>query len=57
MAAYNARQIKRDMMLTLNIAILIIVTFITLSFRNKFAVLLALIPVASARCSRWRSCR
>lgn len=45
-AAYNARQIKRDMMLTLNIAILIIVTFITLSFRNKFAVLLALIPVA-----------
>ena len=45
-AAYNARQIKRDMMLTLNIAILIIVVFITLSFRNKFAVLLALIPVA-----------
>lgn len=45
-AAYNARQIKRDMMLTLNIAILIIVAFITLSFRNKFAVLLALIPVA-----------
>lgn len=29
-AAYNARQIKRDMMLTLNIAILIIVAFITL---------------------------
>mgnify|MGYP000003266756 FL=1 len=45
-AAYNARQIKRDMMLTLNVAILIIVAFITLSFRNKFAVLLALIPVA-----------
>lgn len=45
-AAYNARQIKRDMMLTLNIAILIIVAFITVSFRNKFAVLLALIPVA-----------
>lgn len=45
-AAYNARQIKRDMMLTLNIAILVIVIFITLSFRNKFAVLLALIPVA-----------
>ena len=46
LAAYNARQIKRDMMLTLNVAILIIVAFITLSFRNKFAVLLALIPVA-----------
>jgi len=45
-AAYNARQIKRDMMLTLNVAILIIVAFITFSFRNKFAVLLALIPVA-----------
>ncbi len=50
-AAYNARQIKRDMMLTLNIAILIIVAFITLSFRNKFAVLLALIPVAVRACA------
>lgn len=45
-AAYNARQIKHDMMLTLNIAILIIVVFITVSFRNKLSVLLALIPVA-----------
>ncbi len=45
-AAYNARQIKHDMMLTLNIAILVIVVFITLSFRNKLSVLLALIPVA-----------
>lgn len=45
-AAYNARQIKRDMMLTLNIAILVIVVFITLAFRNKLSVLLALIPVA-----------
>lgn len=34
------------MMLTLNIAILVIVVFITLSFRNKLSVLLALIPVA-----------
>ena len=42
-AAYNARQIKHDMMLTLNIAILVIVVFITLSFRNKLSVLLALI--------------
>lgn len=45
-AAYNARQIKRDMMLTLNVAILVIVLFITLSFRNKWSVVLALIPVA-----------
>lgn len=45
-AAYNVRQIKHDMMLTLNIAILVIVVFITLSFRNKLSVLLALIPVA-----------
>ena len=45
-AAYNARQIKHDMMLTLNIAILVIVVFITLSFRNKLSVLLALIPLA-----------
>ena len=45
------------MMLTLNIAILVIVVFITLSFRNKLSVLLALIPAAPRIAGAGRSCR
>ena len=44
-AVYNARQIKTDSMVTLNIAILIVVLFITLAFRNKYSILLVLTPV------------
>ncbi|MCC8036413.1 MAG: 1-acyl-sn-glycerol-3-phosphate acyltransferase [Rikenellaceae bacterium] len=44
-AVYNARQIKRDTMVTLTIALLIIVVFITLVFRNKWAVPLIILPV------------
>lgn len=44
-AVYNARQIKRDTLVTLNIALLIIIVFITLVFRRKTAVPLILIPV------------
>lgn len=44
-AAYNARQIKTDSLVTLNIAILIVVIFITLAFRNKYTILLVLTPV------------
>lgn len=44
-AEYNARQIKWDSIVTLNIAILIIIVFITLAFRNRYAVLLVLTPV------------
>lgn len=43
---YNARQIKQDTMLTSVIALLVIVIFITLAFRNKWTVLLMLLPVA-----------
>lgn len=44
-AAYNARVIKRDTILTLLIAILVIVLVITLSFRSRAAIPLILIPV------------
>ena len=44
-AVYNARQIKTDSMVTLNIAMLIVVLFITLAFRNKYSILLVLTPV------------
>lgn len=42
---YNARQIKQDTMITLTIAMLIIVVFITLVFRSRSAVLLIVLPV------------
>lgn len=42
---YNARQIKRDTMLTLSIALLIIIVFITCVFKSKSAVWLILLPV------------
>ncbi len=41
----NARQIKRDTMITLNIALLIIVLFVIILFRSKRAPLLILLPV------------
>lgn len=43
-AAYNARQIKFDSMVTLNIAILIVVVFLTLMFRDKYNILWILTP-------------
>lgn len=43
-AAYNARQIKFDSMVTLNIAILIVVVFLMLLFRNKYSIFLVLTP-------------
>jgi 1-acyl-sn-glycerol-3-phosphate acyltransferase len=42
---YNARQIKQDTMITLLIAILIIVFFISFAFRNKWAILQITAPV------------
>lgn len=44
-AVYNARQIKRDTMLTLSIALTLIVAFILFAFRNRWAVLLIMTPV------------
>ncbi len=44
-AVYNARQIKMDTMITLSIAILIIVIFISLAFRNWWAMVLISVPV------------
>lgn len=44
-AVYNARQIKSDTLLTLSIALLIIVTFITVAFKSRSAVILLLLPV------------
>lgn len=42
---YNARQIKSDTMLTLSIALLVIVIFITLAFKSRSAIFLILLPV------------
>lgn len=44
-AVYNARQIKTDTYVTLSIALLVIVLIITLSFRNRWSVLLITLPV------------
>ena len=42
---YNARQIKQDTMITLTIALIIIIVFITLVFKSRSAVLLIILPV------------
>lgn len=42
---YNARQIKSDTMLTMTIALIIILTFITIVFKSRSAVILILLPV------------
>lgn len=44
-AVYNANQIKFDTIITLNIAILIIIIFISLTFKNKWTVVLIGLPV------------
>ncbi len=43
-AEYNARQIKWDTMVTLNIAILLVVFGITFAFRSRYSVFLLLMP-------------
>lgn len=42
---YNARQIKSDTMLTMTIALIIIIVFITLVFKSRSAVILIILPV------------
>ena len=42
---YNARQIKSDTMLTMTIALIIIIGFITLVFKSRSAVILIILPV------------
>lgn len=42
---YNARQIKRDTMITLTVAFLIIVAFISVAFRSRWALLQIMFPV------------
>ncbi|MGL5979682.1 MAG: 1-acyl-sn-glycerol-3-phosphate acyltransferase [Phocaeicola sp.] len=44
-AVYNARQIKQDTMLTLNIAILLVVLCMGVVFKNRYAPLLVILPV------------
>ncbi|MCL1821310.1 MAG: MMPL family transporter [Prolixibacteraceae bacterium] len=44
-AVYNARQIKKDMYTTVNIALIVIILFILLTFKNKRAVSLIVFPV------------
>lgn len=44
-SVYNARQIKADTVLTLTIALILIVAFITLTFKSRSAVMLILLPV------------
>ena len=45
-AAYNARQIKKDTTITLGIALLIILLVIFLSFRNRWSIPLIIVPPA-----------
>lgn len=44
-ATYNARQIQRDLMVTLNIALLVIIVLILLAFKRKRTILLLIVPV------------
>lgn len=44
-AEYNARQIKRDSLVTLNIALLLVVVLLSFAFRNKYSAVLVLLPV------------
>lgn len=44
-SVYNARQIKSDTMLTMTIALVIIIVFITLVFKSRSAVILIILPV------------
>lgn len=44
-AEYNAKQIKKDSLFTLNVAIIIVLIFITLAFRNRYSVFLVITPV------------
>ena len=44
-ATYNARQIQRDLMVTLNVALLVIVVLVLLTFRRKRTILLLIVPV------------
>lgn len=44
-AEYNARQIKRDSIITLNIALILVVTLLSIAFRNRYSALLVLAPV------------
>ena len=43
-AVHNARQIKKDAMLTLGVALIVILIVISLAFRNRWAVPLILLP-------------
>lgn len=45
-AVYNARQIRKDTTLTFGIALIFILVVITLSFRNRWAIPLILLPPA-----------
>lgn len=45
-AVYNARQIKKDTMLTLGLALVIILSVILLSFRNRWSIPFIIIPPA-----------
>lgn len=44
-ATYNARQIQRDLMVTLNVALLVIVVLVLLTFRRKRTIALLIVPV------------
>ncbi len=44
-AEYNARVIKRDSIIAVNIAVLIVIILITLAFRSKRNVLLLILPI------------
>ncbi len=43
-AKYNEWQIKKDNLITLNIAIIIVIIFVTIALRNRFSIILLLVP-------------
>ncbi len=44
-AVYNARQVKRDTLLTLSVALAVVLVFISLVFKRKVSILLLVTPV------------
>lgn len=44
-AEYNARQIKKDSIVTLNIALLLVIIVLSIAFRNRYSALIVLMPV------------
>ena len=44
-SVYNSRQIQKDIYTTMGVAMLVVLTFIVVAFRNKYALILIFVPV------------